>query len=252
VKRFLVVVVGLSTLGVGALTTAAVASVPPPTDPGAAFTLWAATSGQVVTRVACSVAEVTTCYGLDASLNTVAATMNPDGSFTAVTPAAPAATVAVVAATTTSAAVAPSGPVGTRANPVPIGAPADIGDGFTLVVNSVNLDATQQVTGENTFNDAPPDGSVYVLINVTATYNGPDDKTTPFFLISGVTSSNVEINELDNFVVAPDAFDSTADVFMGGSTTGNFVLTVPSAELDSLVLYTSAGFSDNDVYFAAH
>ena len=92
-KRFLVVVVGLSSLGVGAHTTTAVASVPPPTDPGAAFTLWAATSGQVVTRVACSVAEVTTCYGLDASLNTVAATMNPDGTFAVVTPTAPATTV---------------------------------------------------------------------------------------------------------------------------------------------------------------
>ena len=72
-----------------------------------------------------------------------------------------------------------------------------------------------------------------MLINVTATYNGPDDKTTPLILISGVTSSNVEISELDNFVVAPDAFDVTADVFMGGSTTGNFVLTVPSAKLST-------------------
>ena len=66
-----------------------------------------------------------------------------------------------------------------------------------------------------------------------------------------MTTVNVELSALDNFVVPPDSFDSLSDVFAGGSRTGNHVLTVPTAEVASLVLYTSAGFSGNDVYFAS-
>ena len=100
------------------------------------------------------------------------------------------------------------------------------------------------------FNDPPPEGSVYVMINITVSYNGPDDKALDFFTVSGVTSSNVELNTYDNFVVPPEAYDGLAEVFAGGSKSGNIVLTVPAAEVGSLVLYTSAGFGGDDVYFA--
>lgn len=68
----------------------------------------------------------------------------------------------------------------------------------------------------------------------------------------GVTSANVELSGLDSFVVAPHQFDSMSDVFAGGSRSGNHALTVPTAEVASLVLYTSAGFSGDDVHFSAH
>lgn len=250
-KRLIGLVFATSGFGLGGLSTSAFASVPPPTDPAAAFTEWGAANGQMVSSVACSITDVTTCYGLDASLSTITAMLNPDGSFTLVTPSsATTATPTMITAGPTMTTAAPSANVGTRDSPVPVGVPADIGDGWTLTVNSVNLDATDEVVGGNMFNEEPPAGSVYVLINVTATYNGSDDKTSPFIFMSGVTSSNVEISGLDSFVVAPDAFDSLSDVFAGGSLTGNFALAVPSAELASLVLYTSALFSSNDVYFA--
>ncbi|WP_116997346.1 hypothetical protein [Desertimonas flava] len=216
-----------------------------PPDPVGEFVAWAAASGQTLTSVACSADAPPVCYGLDPEFNTVAATRNDDGSFTVVAPMATAPALA------TAAPVDPSSGVGTRANPVPIGTPADIGDGWTLVVNSVNLDGTAAVTGENMFNDPPPEGSVYVLINITATYNGTEEKAMPMFWVSGVTSANVEIDGLDSFVMPPDAFDSLGEVFAGGSASGNVVLPVPSAELPTLVLYTSAGFMGDDVYFAS-
>jgi hypothetical protein len=210
----------------------------------AAFTLWSTANGLELTRIACNVAEVVTCYGLDIAQDTTTATMNPDGTFTVVVPA-PAEPPAP-----TTSLVDPSAGVGTRENPVPIGTPADIGDGWTLTVNEVTLDATALVTGENQFNDPPPEGSVYVMINITTAYNGPEDKALDFFTVSGVTSSNVELNTYDSFVVAPDAYDGLAEVFAGGSKSGNIVLTVLAGEVQSLVLYTSAGFSGDDVYFA--
>ena len=253
--RLIGVVAGVATLGLNGGTAGA--TTPPPADPTDAFTFWSAAIGVPLTSVACNVEEVTTCYGLNASMTTVTATMNPDGSFTYVTPTAaasatPATTAPVVAAPSTVAPLQPSAEVGTRDNPVPIGVPADMGDGWTVTVNSVDLNANEELVGGSMFNDEPPAGSVYILINVTATYNGSDDKATPFMYMSGVTSSNLEIDGLDNFVLAPDSFDSISDVFAGGSETGDFALTVPIAELDSLVLYTNLGFIGDDVFFSAH
>ena len=34
----------------------------------------------------------------------------------------------------------------------------------------------RSVTADNMFNDPPPEGSVYVMIGITVSYNGPDDK----------------------------------------------------------------------------
>jgi hypothetical protein len=241
VKRIGAAIVGVVALNAGV----AHATVPPEApDPVDVFTLWSVANGLALTRVACSETDVITCYGMDSAQATTTATMNSDGSFTVISPVPSASTATTV--TPTGAATG----VGTRDNPVPIGTSADVGEGWTLSVNEVTLDATALVTGANMFNDPPPEGSVYVMVNITMAYNGPDDKAIDFFTVSGVTSSNVELNTFDNFVVAPDAYDGLAEVFAGGSKSGNIVFTVPAAEVDSLVLYTSAGFGGDDVYFA--
>jgi hypothetical protein len=239
VKATVAVLAGVIALGSGVAQATAPPESPDPLD---AFALWAEANGLALTRTACNVAEIVTCYGMDQSQGTTTATMNPDASFTVVVPAPtePAA----------PATASPSADAGTRDNPTPIGTPADIGDGWTLTVNQVTLDATALVAGENSFNDPPPEGSVYVMVNITTAYNGPEDKALDFFTVSGVTSSNVELNSYDSFVVPPDSYDSLAEVFAGGSKSGNIVFTVPAAEVQSLVLYTSAGFGGDDVYFA--
>lgn len=195
------VIGGALVLGIGG--NVAKGTTPPPApDPAPNFRLWAAVNGLELSRIACDVDEVTTCYGVDAAMVTTTATMNPDGTFTIVVPSGLGAGP-TTPTPTTLAAIDPSAGVGTRENPVPVGTPANMGDGWTLTVNSVNLDATDLVTAGNMFNDVPPDGSVYVLINITATYAGPDDKATPFVFMSGVTSANVEIDGLDTLSSPP-------------------------------------------------
>lgn len=208
-----------------------------------AFVDHAATLGTPVTHPACAVfMEVdevhARCYGtVEGTPPTVISAdgMKVDGQFVFVSQPVDAP---------------PPSAAGTRADPIPLGVTADIGDGWSLTVNSVDLDAWPEISAANSFNDPPPDGSVYVMAHITASYNGTEDKDMGFFFVSGVTSSNVELDGLDSFVVPPDAFDSLGEVFQGGSKSGNIVLTVPAAEVGSLVLYTSAGFSGNDIYFA--
>ena len=67
-----------------------------------------------------------------------------------------------------------SGGVGSLASLVPLGTGADIGFGWSLTINSVNPDAEAEMG--DSFNGPPPEGSVYVMVNVTMSYNGPDEK----------------------------------------------------------------------------
>ena len=139
--------------------------------------------------------------------------------------------------------------VGSLASLVPLGTDADIGFGWSLTINSVNPDAEAEM--DDSFNGPPPEGSVYVMVNVTMSYNGPDEKATRDLRISAVTSAGVELN-VNTIVLAPEALDQGLEVFRGGTNTGNVVVTVPAAEVDSLIVYAHVAImgNGNDVYFA--
>ena len=130
VKRIVAALVGVIVLGSGAAHASAPPQAPDPVD---AFTLGVPANGLTLNHIACSTTEVITCYGMDAAQATTTATMNPDGSFAVVTPTSSAS------AATTVAPVDPSAGAGTTDNPVPIGTPTDIGEGWTLTVNEVTL-----------------------------------------------------------------------------------------------------------------
>lgn len=117
---------------------------------------------------------------------------------------------------------------GTRSNPYPIGTAITQGD-WTVTVNSVNLDATAEVTAENLFNEAPDAGTVYILVNVTATYNGSDpDGETPWVTLAYVTADGNTISSTDKLLVPPDSFDRMGTLYEGASITGNFAFQVPA------------------------
>jgi len=141
---------------------------------------------------------------------------------------------------------------GTRSNPVPVGQTTDVGDGWTVRVNNVNFDATELILGENTFNDPPAEGFVYVVVNVSVGYAGPDAKANMGVNFSGVGSSNVQYTTYDSFVVVPDSYSTYVDVFAGGETTGNFALTVKKSDVESLLIYASPflSFQSDEVFFA--
>ncbi len=145
-----------------------------------------------------------------------------------------------------------SASLGTRAKPVPIGQTTDVGDGWTVRVNSANFDATESILAENTFNDPPAEGFVYVVVNVSVGYTGPDAKANTGVNFSGVGSSNVQYTTYDSFVVISDSYSTYVDVFAGGETTGNFALTVKESDVESLLIYASPflSFQSDEVFFA--
>lgn len=117
---------------------------------------------------------------------------------------------------------------GTRANPYPLGSEIKQGD-WTVTINSVNLDATADLTKENMFNEAPDEGSVYILVNMTATYNGSDpDGDEVWASVDYVTADGNTIDGFETNASAPDEFDSLTTLYEGASTTGNKALQVPA------------------------
>lgn len=157
--------------------------------------------------------------------------------------------------TTVALTSAPGGDVGTRGNPVPLGQPAEVGGGWTAVVNSVNLNANDQVAAANQFNEPPADGSVFVLANVTVTYNGIEPSDTGgvnFEALGAATNTAINVGS-GTLAVAPEPLQAFTEVFQGGSLTGNVLLEVPVADIDTFVLIGHAllSFDDDDRAFFA-
>jgi hypothetical protein len=96
---------------------------------------------------------------------------------------------------------------------------------------------------------------VYVLANVTTTYNGDEasDKTGVHFQAVGASSNTVLEPGGSSYPVPPDPYQQLTEVFKGGSLTGNIVFEVPTADVDSLVLIGHAllSFDDEDRAFFA-
>lgn len=139
---------------------------------------------------------------------------------------------------------------GTRDNPYPIGTAITQGD-WTVTINSVDLDATAQLTEANMFNDAPDAGTTYALINMTATYNGTDpDGESVWATLAYVTADGNTIDGTDKFLVAPESFDSLTTLYEGASVTGNKALQVPADTAGEGVLVVNPTMMGDKVYVA--
>ncbi|WP_218581912.1 DUF4352 domain-containing protein [Nocardia cyriacigeorgica] len=173
------------------------------------------------------IAVVGTVVGFVVFLTVVSDAFNDafDGSDVSVaTPAAPAGS-------TDSGTASEGNPTdqGTRDNPYPLGSVISEGD-WQVTINSVTPNANDAVAAENSYNDPPPAGAQYLLVNVTLIYTGTDPHgDTPFATISYVSVDGNTLNSYDTSVVAPDALDTISPLYQGASTTGNVVFTVPSA-----------------------
>ncbi len=158
-------------------------------------------------------------------------------------------------ASATTEAPAPSGPGSSLDNPVPLGATADSGGGWTFSFAEFLPDAGPAIIAANEYNEAAPTGQQYVMVAVNAAYNGPDDKSSAFLgpSLKAVGPSKKSYAQYDCYAALPDQLDATADVFAGSSIAGNVCFIVDSADAAELTLYTE-GFDDNFdqllVYFA--
>lgn len=145
----------------------------------------------------------------------------------------------------------PATQTGTRENPSPIGSVIE-SDDWRVVINSVTLAATDTVMAANEFNEAPPEGSDYILVNYSATYLGddPNGQMPAFASIDYVTVDGNTVSGLDSFAVPADQIDTLSVLYKDGAATGNTVLTAPTATADQGVLAVRAGMLGDKVFIA--
>jgi hypothetical protein len=134
-----------------------------------------------------------------------------------------------------------------RLSPTPIGMAADIGEGWTLTVNTPASDVTDAVLAANDFNAPPPDGFRFIGVNVTYAYSGEGSASGFSVSANAVGDSNLSLS--NQCGVTPDAIDLMADLFSGGSVSGGLCFVVPSGS-PNLVLYATANFLGTNVMFA--
>lgn len=139
---------------------------------------------------------------------------------------------------------------GTRENPSPLGSVIE-SDDWRVVVNSVNLAATDAVLAANQFNDPPAEGSEYILVNYSVTYIGddPNGQTPGFVSVEYVTADGRTINSFDKSVVEPEAITSST-LYKDGTATGNTAFEVPSATAGQGVLAIRPGMLGDKVFVA--
>ena len=139
---------------------------------------------------------------------------------------------------------------GTREAPFPVGSTLE-SEGWTLTVNSVNLDANAAVASENQFNEPAPAGQTYMLVNVTLTYTGDDPAgETPSPTLEYVTVDGNTVNSYDTLVVVPEELDTFSTLYEGASVTGNVGFTVPADSAGQGVLAIDVTFLSDTVFVA--
>lgn len=143
-----------------------------------------------------------------------------------------------------------AGDEGSRENPLPIGETVSNED-WEVTINSVTLNADDQIAAENEFSDPAPEGSSYALINMTATYLG-DESEVPLLgtEVAYVSGSGETVSAFDQLVIAPDEFDSATELYNGGTEEGNVALAVPEGDEDG-ALRVRLGFVDTEDHFFA-
>ncbi|WP_380169624.1 hypothetical protein [Jannaschia sp. R86511] len=189
---------------------------------------------------------------------TACASANPDGeganvveetSAAVASPATEETTAAPVEETQATegtlseeAAAEPSeSAVGTRETPLSVGTRITMGD-YEVAITEVNKDATQQNLDDNEFNEAPPEGTQYVLVSMEGTYVGSDSGDPGFDLSWKILGS--DNNTFDSSWTPDDApsdffpsctLDTMFDIgetFPDGNWTGNFCILMPSTQVE--------------------
>lgn len=211
--------------------------------------------GLTVTRTAGSSGTTTTNPANPTNATTDSSTtgssITGSSAATTTTASASASSETTEAATPTTASAAG---VGTRENPVPLGTAAEVGDGWSMTVNSVNLDAADVITEANSYVDPPPDGKRFVLVNVTTAYNGEDESSYGIELevLGSVTNKPVSTWDATKMLTAPDPQYDGGELFQGGTETGNEAFEISNDDADTLVIIatTNYGIGNNRTFFA--
>lgn len=132
--------------------------------------------------------------------------------------------------------------------PLPAGSEVATGS-WTVVISEVVPDATELVMESDPVNAAPPEGHQYFMFQVDATYNGQASSTAWADLLFGVFIVDSVYTEVCGFI--PDDLSFAPEVFTGGTATGNFCITVPSAGIETAAIGVEDYWSSGQRYFIA-
>lgn len=153
----------------------------------------------------------------------------------------------------TEAAIEEDSPIGSRDNPIPLDASAEVGD-YTVRVVEVIPNANDLVFAENEFNEPPAEGRQFLIVTVEVTYRGdavgmPAVDLNPQ-LVGDRSTIYTTFN--DNCGVVPNDAFLIGELGPGGLVRYNLCWSVVSGEVDSLILFIEPffAFDANPVYFA--
>lgn len=133
-----------------------------------------------------------------------------------------------------------------RDNPAPLGSAITGGD-WTVTINSVTT------ADSDALSQAPAAGSVLLVVNMSATYNGSDPQgATPWASVNFVTAEGTTIDGLDGstLFIPEDSFDSLTVLYEGASVTGSKMLEVPADNWQSGALVVSPDLLSDKTFVA--
>lgn len=132
--------------------------------------------------------------------------------------------------------------------PIALGTPVEVAKGWTLTVNSANLDADAQLAAVNEFNTPQP-GEKFVLVNVTLT-NGSDTPASGSMNVdlSILPPSGVAVDSsFSCFVSAPGQLDLMAQMQPGSTATGDVCFGVKVEDIPNSLLLAEPSFTMDKV-----
>jgi hypothetical protein len=130
---------------------------------------------------------------------------------------------------------------GSREAPLAIGEVISTEE-FDVVVNSVDLAATEQVLAADEYNEPPVEGETYAIVNLTVTYKGEGSSTDSMVGVDYVSADGVVKDDAYAYVWGIEPEFGLSELYAGASATSNLVLMLP-ADADG-VLRISPGFLD--------
>ncbi|EFK55114.1 DUF4352 domain-containing protein [Corynebacterium genitalium ATCC 33030] len=138
-----------------------------------------------------------------------------------------------------------------RENPLPLGSTITQGD-WEVTINSVNLDATDEIMEENPFSDEPKDGMVHILVNMTAKYIGDDPQgESPLIFVSYVSPEGKTYESHEVTLVEPDMFDLSTTLYNGADTSGNIGVSIPiEGKEEGTIVVEADLYSGEKVFYA--
>jgi hypothetical protein len=148
-----------------------------------------------------------------------------------------------------------TGPGSSRANPVPLGKPGMLGNGWALTVTGVNADAAGAVLAADPGNKPPLDGFQYVLVSVSATYSGTGSShLTPSTSLRAIGASGFAHSSSNSFcgTLPSPNLDLTNPLVFGGGTIAGYAACwmVSKGDVPSLEMYYQPLLGGPQVWFA--